>query len=931
MLGWVSLTISSPGSLRKFINLYLTKKGKKMSNYNSLKTTIDANIKQNGRQEITGQILNSVLNQMVTTLGAGYQFAGVATTATNPGSPDAKVFYIANGKGTYTNFGGINVTEDEVVVLYWDTTWHKEATGIASQEKLTELERKFEVFNVSDEYPTGGTGGTNVYTVPNARAAVPVEYRRSGQIIMYRTQRGWIQEQFVGEDVAYWETYESLVATKLYRRITLFEDKNKNIGGYISAQTGNIVSDAELVGFSYSDYIELDFSSVLFTHVAKRSDLAYMAIYDASKAMVHTFVYNSTDIPNPDDQAFWVADILAQYPNARYVRFCAYTKDEIFIQGNNLTNINNSITSVEKRVNESLTLWKRGNIVSDSSIEAYKGYQNSSGGINGFGTDSNWFNTQFIDVKPNTIISVSSLSGQETDVMTVGFFDANKACLTDISIRESIGDAGRDISVNDERIRYVRFSGSYYDWFSQTATIVMTYPSGISVPDAIESMETSIDNNTEDIVSLDKRVTAIEESGQSGIKYDIEHFISYGQSLSQGDWEPHIVTYAQKYNSLMFTGTPRVWEYRDQANKYDALIPAVENVFQYQSGETVVGANYRGETPCCGAAEKATEMIIADGFDIDNYQFQMLVSAPGMGGYSIARLSKGTAVYSRLLDDVTNGKRLANASGKSYACRGVMWIQGETDNGQTFEYYYNAMKKLFEDLNTDIKNITGQVEDVHFFLYQTRCYDWYYQGFHYPEIPLAQYQICRDMRNVHFVGPIYHLPLIDDYTHFTAEGSKWYGGYMGRAWKKVIIDRENWDGIYLKSHIVYGNYIELTFGVPVLPLVFDTTNVVDRGVGKGFQIRNVDDFAQNSYLDIITNVQIIRPDTVRITCSQSPSGKRLTYAINGTATPSLRADMGSGNLRDSSTDVFNFPIEENGADIEHKMYNWCPLFDLVLE
>ena len=113
-----------------------------MSNYNSLKTTIDANIKQNGNQEITGQILNSVLNQMVTTLGAGYQFAGVATTATNPGSPDAKVFYIANGKGKYEKFGGLEVTEDEVVVLYWDSAWHKVATGIASQEKLTELGRK---------------------------------------------------------------------------------------------------------------------------------------------------------------------------------------------------------------------------------------------------------------------------------------------------------------------------------------------------------------------------------------------------------------------------------------------------------------------------------------------------------------------------------------------------------------------------------------------------------------------------------------------------------------------------------------------------------------------------------------------------------------------------------------------------------------------
>ena len=111
-----------------------------MSNYNSLKTAIDANIKQNGKQEITGPVLNSVLNAMVDTLGAGYQFAGIAVSDTNPGTPDAKVFYIANGKGAYTNFSGLDVTEDEVVVFYYDTEWHKVSTGIASQAKLSELQ-----------------------------------------------------------------------------------------------------------------------------------------------------------------------------------------------------------------------------------------------------------------------------------------------------------------------------------------------------------------------------------------------------------------------------------------------------------------------------------------------------------------------------------------------------------------------------------------------------------------------------------------------------------------------------------------------------------------------------------------------------------------------------------------------------------------------
>ena len=82
---------------------------------------------------------NNASNILTNIVEAGYVFAGVATPTTNPGIPDAKVFYIANGKGTYEKFGGINVTEDEVVVLYYDTAWHKVATGIASQEKLSEL------------------------------------------------------------------------------------------------------------------------------------------------------------------------------------------------------------------------------------------------------------------------------------------------------------------------------------------------------------------------------------------------------------------------------------------------------------------------------------------------------------------------------------------------------------------------------------------------------------------------------------------------------------------------------------------------------------------------------------------------------------------------------------------------------------------------
>lgn len=81
----------------------------------------------------------SIVNSITSLSEAGYLFSGVATQETDPGTPDAKVFYIANGKGIYEKFGGLEVTEDEVVVLYYDTAWHKVSTGIASDNKVTKL------------------------------------------------------------------------------------------------------------------------------------------------------------------------------------------------------------------------------------------------------------------------------------------------------------------------------------------------------------------------------------------------------------------------------------------------------------------------------------------------------------------------------------------------------------------------------------------------------------------------------------------------------------------------------------------------------------------------------------------------------------------------------------------------------------------------
>lgn len=118
-----------------------------MANYANLKATINANIKANGNEEITGPILNTVLNQAVTTLGAGYQYMGVATPATSPGTPDANVFYIAATPGTYTNFGGKVVADGEVAILKYNGSWTKEVSGAATAAQVTQLGQKIGMFS----------------------------------------------------------------------------------------------------------------------------------------------------------------------------------------------------------------------------------------------------------------------------------------------------------------------------------------------------------------------------------------------------------------------------------------------------------------------------------------------------------------------------------------------------------------------------------------------------------------------------------------------------------------------------------------------------------------------------------------------------------------------------------------------------------------
>lgn len=85
--------------------------------YENLLDSITYYIKQNGINAITGQVMQTVLKNIVQTIGVYPTFGGVATPSTNPNNIDQNVFYMASTPGTYANFGGIQVQQGKLVAL----------------------------------------------------------------------------------------------------------------------------------------------------------------------------------------------------------------------------------------------------------------------------------------------------------------------------------------------------------------------------------------------------------------------------------------------------------------------------------------------------------------------------------------------------------------------------------------------------------------------------------------------------------------------------------------------------------------------------------------------------------------------------------------------------------------------------------------------
>jgi len=125
--------------------------------WSSLKEAVSTVITDNGNNEITGPILKAIINNNLIPQLGGSLFRGVATPTTAPGTPEKKERYLAETKGIYPNFGGIEVYNEICFLEYQSTQWvkitlfEKDQHPSDQSTNLVESRGVFELFNSSEK------------------------------------------------------------------------------------------------------------------------------------------------------------------------------------------------------------------------------------------------------------------------------------------------------------------------------------------------------------------------------------------------------------------------------------------------------------------------------------------------------------------------------------------------------------------------------------------------------------------------------------------------------------------------------------------------------------------------------------------------------------------------------------------------------------
>lgn len=298
----------------------------------------------------------------------------------------------------------------------------------------------------------------------------------------------------------------------------------------------------------------------------------------------------------------------------------------------------------------------------------------------------------------------------------------------------------------------------------------------------------------------------------------------------------------------------------------------------------------------------------------------------GHGLTDIKGLMKPVGPYMKFIEEIDYAYQKAHELGWDFQIPAICWMQGESDIADYPNTDYKELfHQMYNDLNTDIKQITHQTNDIRIICYQSsaltkgdRFKNNNYSGTE-SKTPEIQMELVRDDSMIWAMGPTYPYDFIREALHIDAIGQKRIGDLAAKSALAIIRNEPCFIGLVPLETKVDGNTVSIIFNVPTPPLCFDTVQVM-KADHFGFNIIRQDN------TDIISDV-VLKGDTVVITCQESPIGCKIRYGVNGEFRKGGRLHGSRGNLRDSQR-------ETRRVTIDGKAYpqdNWCYIFDYLCE
>lgn len=388
-----------------------------MANYQTLKNSIAKVIKTNGNQEITGQLLQNTLNSIVSSVGTNYHFAGIATSRTNPGTPDQNIFYLA-GEGRYTNFSNLVIEVGQIGILKWNGTWSKETLEI------------------------GASGGNMILDwntdVATTRKQVPQKHRKPGMQISYRLDnKSWITEQYTLDATqdqyfeldTYWVRIPNKIEVEDIAGIVQGEANllinNKivfNKGFFINKESGILVKIGDPAIFS--NFLKVKENDIILYSGSHYEAAAGVAFYDENFGFIGYW--------SGEDNKLYANErvtCIAKSAYARCTSFAAIDLSNLTYADTEPTRIDKIESNASKALSDSISA-KAASGILNLQYELENAWYNA---INGKKAKGLYYaNKDLLPIEEGWNIKIFNAVNAFNDASSLVFFDNNKRFLSSV-------------------------------------------------------------------------------------------------------------------------------------------------------------------------------------------------------------------------------------------------------------------------------------------------------------------------------------------------------------------------------------------------------------------------------------------------------------------------------------------------------------------